>query len=85
MGKGNVAKAAQKRERNAKKNAASKKGGTSQLKNNEKAKTIICDVCMVSFMCTASRDHLAEHAENRHNKTMQECFPNYVPPEEKKE
>jgi len=84
MGKGNQAKAAQKRERNAKKNTA-KKGGTSQLKNNERAKTIVCDVCLISFMCTASRDHLAEHAQNRHDKTLQECFPNYVPPEEKKD
>jgi hypothetical protein len=53
MGKGNAQQAAQKRERNAKKNTGST--ASSQLKSNEKALSIICGVCKVSslffFLC----------------------------------
>jgi hypothetical protein len=73
MGKGNVNKAAQKRERNAKK-VVPKKGTTSQLKVNEKAKSIVCKVCLQTFLCTASSRDLQEHAENRHCRSSQECF-----------
>jgi lipid-binding SYLF domain-containing protein len=48
MGKGNAQQAAQKRERNAKKNATST--ASSQLKSNEKALSIICNVCKVRFI-----------------------------------
>jgi hypothetical protein len=41
------AKAAQKRERNADKNA---KGSTSQSKGNEAAKSIVCGVCKQPFV-----------------------------------
>ncbi|KAL6049082.1 Zf-met2 domain-containing protein [Balamuthia mandrillaris] len=46
MGKQNGQRAQQKRERNAKKTAAKTKGA-SQLKSNEKAKTIQCQICKV--------------------------------------
>ncbi|PFH50754.1 hypothetical protein AMATHDRAFT_75439 [Amanita thiersii Skay4041] len=70
---GNGAKAAQKRERNADKNAA--KGGKSQLKVNEASKSIICSVCRQSFLITTRAPALEEHAQNKHSKTMAECFP----------
>ncbi|KAI9506337.1 hypothetical protein GGI25_002328 [Coemansia spiralis] len=74
---GNGAKAQQKRER---KNAATSKGAKSQLKVNEQAKNIICNVCKTTFLCTSREKQLAEHAENKHSKSVAECFPNYVPP-----
>ncbi|KAL0950877.1 hypothetical protein HGRIS_007636 [Hohenbuehelia grisea] len=71
---GNGAKAAQKRERNADKNAA--KGSKSQAKANEAAKNIICTTCRQSFLTTTRAPALEEHAQNKHSKTMAECFPN---------
>lgn len=53
MGKGNAQQAAQKRERNAKKNATST--ASSQLKSNEKALSIICNVCKVRFIFPSPR------------------------------
>jgi hypothetical protein len=50
MGGGNGAKAAQKRERNAKLAGGAAK---SQLKVNEKAKSIQCKVCFQTFLSTA--------------------------------
>ncbi|KAH0590413.1 hypothetical protein H2248_000568 [Termitomyces sp. 'cryptogamus'] len=47
---GNGAKAQQKRERNADKNAA--KGSKSQSKVNEAAKSIVCSDCRQSFLIT---------------------------------
>lgn len=52
MGKGNAQQAAQKRERNAKKNATST--ASSQLKSNEKALSIICNVCKVRYPVSIS-------------------------------
>jgi nucleoside permease NupC len=68
MPSGNGARAQQKRERNAKKqgNASAPK---SQLKVNEAAKTIVCKVCLTSFMSVSSKKMLAEHAENKHPKS----------------
>ncbi|KAI8890079.1 DUF1909-domain-containing protein [Backusella circina FSU 941] len=74
---GNGAKAQQKRERNAKN---SKKENGSQLKVNETAKNIICKTCFQTFLCTSREKALTEHAENKHSKTMKECFPDYVAP-----
>ncbi|KAF7339842.1 Duf1909-domain-containing protein [Mycena venus] len=70
---GNGAKAAQKRERNADKNAP--KGSKSQAKVNEAAKSIICATCKQTFLVTTRAPALEEHAQNKHSKTMAECFP----------
>ncbi|KAF8499170.1 At2g23090 like protein [Russula emetica] len=67
------AKAQQKRERKAQ-NAT--KATKSQSKSNEMAKNIICLVCKQSFLVTTRAPALEEHAQNRHSKTMVECFPN---------
>lgn len=54
------AKAAQKRERNADKNA--KKGSTSQTKSNEAAKNIICETCRQTFVrASRSQVYLSTH------------------------
>lgn len=50
------AKAAQKRERNADKNAA--KGSKSQAKVNEAAKNIVCQTCKQPFVSPVSQKHL---------------------------
>jgi len=68
---GNGAKAQQRRERN---NEKAGKGGKSQLKVNEAAKTIICKVCKQAFMLTTREPQLTEHAMNKHNKPREECF-----------
>ncbi|KAF7306722.1 Duf1909-domain-containing protein [Mycena indigotica] len=70
---GNGAKAAQKRERNADKNAA--KGSKSQAKVNEAAKSIICATCKQTFLITTRAPALEQHAVDKHNKTMADCFP----------
>jgi hypothetical protein len=67
MPSGNGARAAQKRERNAKKQG-SQKSAKSQLKVNEAAKTVVCKVCLTSFMSVSSKKMLTEHADNRHPK-----------------
>ncbi|KAF4622869.1 hypothetical protein D9613_001620 [Agrocybe pediades] len=74
---GNGAKAAQKRERNADK-AAAAKGGKSQAKVNEQAKSIICQVCRQSFLITTRAPALEEHSANKHSKTLKDCFPTFV-------
>ncbi|KAF8273760.1 At2g23090 like protein [Lactarius quietus] len=70
---GNGAKAQQKRERNAEKNP---KGGKSQSKSNEAAKTIQCVICKQPFLVTTRAPALEEHSQNRHSKSMADCFPN---------
>ncbi|CDO72440.1 hypothetical protein BN946_scf184977.g141 [Trametes cinnabarina] len=70
---GNGAKAAQKRERNAAKAAS---GPKSQLKVNQQAMNIICQTCRQTFLLTTRPPALEEHAQNKHGKTMAECFPN---------
>ncbi|CAK7197370.1 hypothetical protein SEUCBS139899_000016 [Sporothrix eucalyptigena] len=76
MGGGNGAKAAQKRERNAK-NA----GGVakSQLKTNEKAMNIQCSVCKATFLSTTREAALNDHSSNKHSKTVADCFPDFKP------
>ncbi|KAJ3736956.1 At2g23090 like protein [Lentinula guzmanii] len=71
---GNGAKAAQKRERSAKN---TDKGHTSQLRANEAAKSIICQSCRQAFFVTTRQPALEEHAQNKHSKTMTECFPTF--------
>ncbi|KNG75929.1 hypothetical protein PFMG_02211 [Plasmodium falciparum IGH-CR14] len=64
MGKGsNACKRNQARER---KNVEVK-GGKSQLKANKEALNVTCK--------TQSISQLAEHAGNKHNKDVKECFP----------
>ncbi|KAG2181100.1 hypothetical protein INT43_008682 [Umbelopsis isabellina] len=64
-----------KRERNAK---DAKKGPTSQLKVNNAAKTIICQTCRQTFLCTVRAKALSEHSENKHSKPLETCFPGNV-------
>ncbi|KAH7921960.1 DUF1909-domain-containing protein [Leucogyrophana mollusca] len=70
---GNGAKAAQKRERNAAKGDS--KGPTSRTKVNEAAKNIVCQTCRQTFLLTTRAPALEEHAQNKHSKTLAECFP----------
>ncbi|KAF9883967.1 hypothetical protein FE257_002408 [Aspergillus nanangensis] len=72
---GNGAKAQMKRDRNAK---DAKGTGKSQSKINEAAKDIQCVVCRATFLKTTRAPALTEHASNKHTKTLQDCFPNYV-------
>ncbi|KAK9766338.1 hypothetical protein K7432_004661 [Basidiobolus ranarum] len=73
---GNGQKAQQKRERNAK--LDKKNANTSQLKANAAAKSVICQTCRQTFLCTIREKALAEHAENKHSKTTADCFPGFV-------
>ncbi|GFF64737.1 hypothetical protein CNMCM8694_004005 [Aspergillus lentulus] len=73
---GNGAKAASKRDRNAKDAKVTAK--KSQLRSNEAAKDIICITCRQTFLKTTRAPALTEHASNKHNKTLQECFPGFV-------
>ncbi|GFF34232.1 uncharacterized protein At2g23090 [Aspergillus udagawae] len=72
---GNGAKAASKRDRKA---SNVKVTATSQLKANEAAKDIICTTCRQTFLKTTRAPALTEHASNKHNKTLQDCFPGFV-------
>ncbi|TFK41381.1 hypothetical protein BDQ12DRAFT_679369 [Crucibulum laeve] len=72
---GNGAKAAQKRERNQ---ATANKGGKSQAKVNEAAKNIVCATCKQPFLLTTRAPALEEHAQNKHSKTLADCFPGFV-------
>jgi len=71
---GNGAKAASKRERNAKDQKVAK----SQLKVNESAKDIQCNICKSTFLKTTRAPALTEHAANKHSKTLADCFPSFV-------
>ncbi|CDH50296.1 conserved hypothetical protein [Lichtheimia corymbifera JMRC:FSU:9682] len=74
---GNGQKAQMRRERNAK---AAGKAANSQLKVNAAAKNIICVQCRQTFLCTAREKQLSEHAENKHSKTVKDCFPDWTAP-----
>ncbi|KAB8304821.1 hypothetical protein EYC80_004162 [Monilinia laxa] len=76
MGGGNGAKAASKRARNQK--DAEKGAAKSQLKVNESAKDIQCDVCKTTFLKTTRLPALTEHAMNKHSKGPELCFPAFV-------
>ncbi|KAI0150881.1 At2g23090 like protein [Pestalotiopsis sp. NC0098] len=71
---GNGAKAQQKRERNAKDSKVAK----SQLKTNEKAMDIQCQICKSTFLKTTRAPQLEVHAQNKHSKTIADCFPGYT-------
>jgi len=68
---GNGAKAQQKRERNAQAGAKSK---ASQLKVNQEALSVLCDICKQPFMGTVRAPALEAHAQNKHGKGLAECF-----------
>ncbi|KAF1825855.1 DUF1909-domain-containing protein [Dissoconium aciculare CBS 342.82] len=68
---GNGAKAAQKRDRNAK---DAKKGPSSQLKTNEAAQSVKCKICFQTFQSTTKKPALETHAKDRHTKTYDDCF-----------
>jgi len=79
MPSGNGAKAAQKRERNMKKDT--KTEAHSQLKANEKALSIVCAICKQPFLGTTSAKSLKEHSDSKHAKqTYQQCFPGQSEP-----
>ncbi|RKP18244.1 DUF1909-domain-containing protein [Rozella allomycis CSF55] len=71
---GNGQKAQMKREKNSKLNNGA---GKSQLKSNQNAKSIICKICRSTFLCTANITQLSDHATNKHNKQVSECFDGY--------
>ncbi|CAG8808812.1 7253_t:CDS:2, partial [Cetraspora pellucida] len=58
--------------------ASANKSAASQLKSNEAAKTVICQICRNTFLCTVRQKALAEHAENKHSKKLEECFPGFA-------
>ncbi|CRK10916.1 hypothetical protein HYQ45_004474 [Verticillium longisporum] len=72
MGNGN--RAQQKRERNAEKAG---KPAKSQLKVNAAAKDIQCQICKATFLKTTKAPALTEHADNKHKKTLPDCFPTF--------
>ncbi|GAA6004325.1 uncharacterized protein JCM10292_001425 [Rhodotorula paludigena] len=72
---GNGAKAAQKRERNAK---DAKKGPTSQKASNAAQMSIICSTCRQTFFVTTKPPQLLEHAQNKHGKGLADCFPSFA-------
>ncbi|KAI8901551.1 At2g23090 like protein [Globomyces pollinis-pini] len=73
---GNGAKAAMKRERNAAKGGDG--GGKSQLKTNQSAMNVQCNVCRQPFLLTIKRKALEEHINSKHSgKEFTACFPNF--------
>ncbi|CBZ55346.1 conserved hypothetical protein [Neospora caninum Liverpool] len=73
MGKGS--NACKKNTARARADEAKTKEPKSQLKSNQAAMSIKCKICMQPFMKTQSVAQLNEHATNKHNKTVAECFP----------
>ncbi|KAM0475040.1 hypothetical protein ACHAPE_005438 [Trichoderma viride] len=71
---GNGAKAQQKRERNAKDKGVAK----SQLKVNQQAMDIQCQICKSTFLKTTKAPALLEHAQNKHSKSLTDCFPTFA-------
>ncbi|GAK64338.1 DUF1909-domain-containing protein [Moesziomyces antarcticus] len=69
-----VFRAQQKRERNAKAAGGEAK---SQKKVNEAAKNVMCMTCRQTFLLTVREPALQQHASDRHNKTLAECFPGF--------
>eukprot|EP01009_Symbiontida_sp_KSa7_P007453 NODE_4308_length_352_cov_278.917492_g3709_i0.p1 GENE.NODE_4308_length_352_cov_278.917492_g3709_i0~~NODE_4308_length_352_cov_278.917492_g3709_i0.p1 ORF type:complete len:80 (-),score=22.80 NODE_4308_length_352_cov_278.917492_g3709_i0:112-330(-) len=55
---------------------AAQKGAASQLRQNQAAKTIICEVCRQTWMGTAREPELIAHHASKHSKlTLVQCFP----------
>ncbi|CAL5225272.1 g8067 [Coccomyxa viridis] len=78
MGGGNAQKTAMARQKAQEKAAKIKKGGTSQLKQNAKAHSYICNICRTAFLCTTNEQMLRDHVAAKHDKsTFEVCFPGY--------
>jgi len=78
MGGGNAQKSATARARNAEKAAKAAKGGSSQLKANQAAQTVVCATCRQTFMCNSTKAKLMEHVDSKHSKsTFEACFPSF--------
>lgn len=45
----------------------------------EAALTVKCKICMQTFLQTVREPALKEHAENKHSKTVKDCFPDWTP------
>jgi len=77
MGRSNGQKAAQKREKNAKKNS----GGTahSQLTPESKGLTLICSICKQQFPSNSSEKILTQHNDAKHKgkETIERLFPTF--------
>jgi len=77
MGGGNGCKSAAKREKNAIKNAAGKKG--SQLEAQKSQKMRICKKCYTQYPYTAKEPELRTHCENKHpDFKFEQSFPDFV-------
>ncbi|PSC69625.1 small conserved [Micractinium conductrix] len=77
MGGGNAQKTAMARAK-AQEKAKGASGGKSQLKDNAKALSIVCNICRQSFLCNMTEAKLKEHSDSRHAKnTFADCFPNF--------
>jgi len=75
MPSGNGNRAKMKRERNAKKNEQKGGASKSQLKANEAAKSVLCNVCRQTWMKTVSPTELKQHHEAKHSKLpYDQCF-----------
>ncbi|KAL0482896.1 hypothetical protein AKO1_014191 [Acrasis kona] len=76
MGKGNVQKAAQKREKNQKKLDAQSKAGSVKDSFNKNL-TQQCAFCKQQFLGNVNRVKLEEHAQTHEKvkKTFADCFP----------
>eukprot|EP00030_Apusomonadida_sp_AF-17_P007825 a843757_81.p3 GENE.a843757_81~~a843757_81.p3 ORF type:complete len:111 (+),score=45.59 a843757_81:33-335(+) len=78
MPSGNGARAKQTRERKLKE-AAKKKGPTSQLKVNEAAANIQCSVCRQTFLCTSNETTLRDHLNRHDGVEFATAFPTWDP------
>eukprot|EP00389_Voromonas_pontica_P000047 GDKH01000076.1.p2 GENE.GDKH01000076.1~~GDKH01000076.1.p2 ORF type:complete len:79 (-),score=21.74 GDKH01000076.1:137-373(-) len=78
MGRTNACRSAQKRDRAA---ANAPKDPKSQLKSNQQAMNITCNICRQPFMNTQNRMQLQGHVDSKHSKsTFDDCFPGYSGP-----
>lgn len=82
MGGGNAQKTAMARLKAQEKAAKNAKGGSSQLKDNAKAQSLVCNICRQTFLCTSNRAKLQEHIDGKHSAknpmTFEQCFPGYA-------
>lgn len=80
MGGSNGSEALRKRADAQKRAAKFNKEGNSQLKNNEKAMSLVCTQCKQAFMGTQVK-MAALHHDNKHAKlSFEVCFPGVQKP-----
>lgn len=84
MPSGNGARAAQRRERQAKADASAGHVTSAEDRKKQQAAATahICTVCMQSFSNTVRQPELQQHTDkhSKLNKTLADCFPNFVVP-----